>query len=537
MKITKRKLWKHLFRMLMIGLLFCSVSAYAVSYTVSGQVMRITTEDAEDDAIPDAVLTGEYYPYPHIRIYNSVTNMLLAEGDGGQNGQFTILFTAPAGLSIQCRVFRVIDGMATELPAARSGINTFTSIPAIKWVALKVTADHLDEYGAGGFVPYPGVGVVFTRVGRVEIPYIEQAAGNALRGLAHYATAADSLVAVNRGIPVFRKAPFGGKLLIYGSFGNPGGGLCPTPGSTIDWYRVKIQRISPTIGTAFYCMDYLSKIRTEVITSPFSVGAYSEKIGPFTGELSDATAVPGLFRVNRDVTGPIVNYFYSYPDLRVNWNSGANNGLYRISLEYYMQTGTTAAGKPVVQQFSSTCFTGTSPDPDVALHEIYLNVNNQSLQTHFDHIFISRDDPSSSNPADRRYYADGGSETGSIAGAYDFNDEGLCSIMDLESKYDVDFYFTAHHAGSFMRSYDLHIRSNDSGVNITPVNESFVSHTPGTSILWEGTPAAGTHFRVPLSSFTDPCAYVYTLNSYSRIQNGVYYLQYHHPYKAYYVIP
>jgi len=67
--------------------------------------------------------------------------------------------------------------------------NTFPGVGQFTAVGLRVASDELIEYGALGFVSTPGVGLVFTRVGKVEIPFISQntAPGSlALAGLADF---------------------------------------------------------------------------------------------------------------------------------------------------------------------------------------------------------------------------------------------------------------------------------------------------------------------------------------------------------------
>jgi hypothetical protein len=505
--------------------------------------------------ISDSALTGEVWPFVRVKIYDQNSGKFLGEADAGSNGQFTVIFALPAAPNpdIECRVYKVVDGDSELLPPAREGINSFTSLAPHDGVGLlKVVSDEIIAYGDEGFRTYDGVGIVFTRVGKVEIPYISQdtalsTAGNrAMAGLADFTLPVPSGVtdgivrAGELGIHPFKKAPFGGRLLIFGDFGLPGGACT---GDQIDFYQVEIRKVnetSPVIsydGPEILWKDPMSKTKTEVTVWPtVSVKATTEKIGPYNGtEFPVMTPIDGLYRVNRNVVGGITSIFYSFPDLRMNWVSSNFDGLYEISLRYFKKVGGTLEA-PVVQEIPMTCF-ASSPPPDeakwVALHKLILRVNNQPLNVHFDHIYLKH------NTTGHYYAGEGNPDVPGLGGAYDFNDEGLCEIMNLQSTYDVEIHFTAHHVGQYMREYELWAAPNDDpNAKINFALDSFDSgsNTTATDPLWEGTPPGGD-IELNKSSFPKNCAYIFHLRGNSRLQNGYNHIQWRHPLKAYYVNP
>ena len=530
-----------LFSFLLMGTLS---TVEAVDYYVFGQVFQISSEDAANASIVASDLTGDSYPFAHIRIYDQESGALLGDSDAGQNGQFTVIFDLPAGSSpdIECRVYRVVDGESTLLPDARDGINSFTGIGQFHGVGLKVVSDEIIDYGDAGFRSYPGVGLVFTRVGKVEIPYISQDTTLVVRPVAGLADfTGNETRASELGVYPFKQAPFASRLLIFGDFGLPGG-ICT--GDQIDWYQVKIKKIRETGPISYESeidwKDPMHKTKTEVTTVPMlSVKATTEKIGPFDGALDDPFTVIvetdpiyGLYWVNRNEVGVATNIFYSFPDLRVNWLSNAANGLYELSLVYFKEVGRTSDNKPIVQEIPATCFAGSPPPADaadVALHKLVLRVNNQPLNVRFDHIYLK-------DPTSNEYFAgEGNPDTSIIGDALDFNAEGLCDIMHLQNKYQVEVHFTAHHEGQYLDYYNLYAISNDNNVTVNFDYEKFTDHTTATNPLWAGTPASGKSELK--GGFTKDCAYRFRLRTNSRLQDGYHRIQWAHPDRAYYVMP
>jgi hypothetical protein len=514
-------------------------AAAVTNHYVLGQVFEIASRAAADPSIPAANLTGSPFPYVWVRVYDQASGNLLGETFSGSNGQFTVGFAAAGSPSIECRVYRGLDGAATLLPAARPGMNTFPAAGPFLITALRVVSDERVQYGDAGFRSYPGVGLVFTQVGNVEIPFISQdttLAHRPVAGLADFTHDPDNR-AGELHVPAFVQAPFAGGLLIFGDFGEPGGACA---GSSIDWYRVWIKKVSetapdpPSYESQLLLLDPLSKIRTEVTTFPtVSVRNTTQILGPLNGTLEIATSpINGLYAVNRNQVGGAVNTFYSFPDLRMNWVSSGANGLYEISLEYFQETGRTADNRPIVHQLPASCFVGSVPSAaaaGVALQKLILRVDNHDLRVQFDHIFLR-------NRFTGRYAAATGPDVTTIVGALDFNADGLCDILHLGNHYEPEIRFTARHEGGYMGSYSLAAGSNDGSVSVSFVpTESFTAHTTSTNPLWEGTPPTGQIVRH--GGFTKACAYLFALSASSRLQNGYGYVQSSAPGRAYYVTP
>jgi len=544
-------------------LLGVAATAAATDYVVFGKVMQISEQDATDPVIDNADLLGDGFPFAHVRVYDVATADLLGEADAGMNGQFNLSFTLPASAPaprILIRAFDQLDGHSDQLAGAREDINLFPAggggISTGQLAYVKITSDTALEYNDKGFRPYPGVGLVFTRVGKVEIPEISQTpATSAAGGLFGLADIDDAARAAELGVSQFQRAPFAGQLKMFGDFGKPGGLACP--GTQIDWYQVLIEPVDydgSSLGTAVPWQESMSKRRTEVVTAPsLSVHVTTQKIGPFKGFLDNpatpgvdaGTAVSDLYWVNRNEVGAFSTTIFSYPDLRVNWTSSLYNGWYKVSLVYYQQLGQTAAGEPILRTLPmSTCFANGVPSgdaDDVALHQLYLRVDNHPLSASFDGIYLR-------NRATGDYYLEGGADT-TRSLATDFNDEGLCKIMYLQNAYDVEVDYTAWHSGGFLRSYSLDATSNDRTTTVWFSNESFADHTSDADPIWYGRAAGDPPFyRVPEPAngavqqpsgdlFDHACAYDFDLVAHTRLQNGYNYVRWSHKERAYYVDP
>ena len=521
-------------------LLGASGTASAVDYFVFGQVFQISTQDAEDEAILDSALTGRSFPYPQVQVFDAGTGTLLGQADAGQNGEFTVTFDLPPGSSpdVECRVYLVIDGGARLIPAARAGINTFPGVGQFTAVGLRVASDELIEYGALGFVSTPGVGLVFTRVGKVEIPFISQntAPGSlALAGLADFGS--DPARAAELGLPVFRQAPFASLLQVFGDFGLPGFACA---GDQIDWYRVTVEKLpepgDPSTYT-FLWQDPMSKIATTVTTLPtLTVTHATRKIGPFDGFVDDPATVPvdegdplgGLYWVNRNQVGGVTNVFFSFPDLRLNWVSNAQNGLLRLSVIHYRQVGTAPTGEPILEELPSSCFA-----PALAPHrQLHVRVDNHALVASFDHIYL-RDTQGTASPADDTFFAGSGNpDSATTAGAFDFNGEGLCEIVDLASTYQVEVHYTVEHQGGYLLNYQLNARSNDGASNVLFAQDAFNAAVTPADPIW-----AGPGSTLARQAGFARCGYDFDLTAVSRLHDGYNFVQSANPERVYYVEP
>lgn len=523
-----------------VMLLAGTIPAHAVEYIVFGQILQVDPEDAEDEDLTDAALSGDPRPYARVRLYDVDTGLLLGEADAGDNGVFTVRYDRPAGSSpnLDCRVFHLVEDPDTAvqearvLPAARQQINTFSSVDQYQGVTLKVLADDQLDYGDAdemtGFVTTPGVGLVFTRVGRVETQFIAQNT-TAVGGLADFGS--DPSAPGNLGVPDFRQAPFAGRLFVYGDFGLPSDTVACS-GYSIDYYRILIE---PMGGTAQAWSQPLLKTRTQVTTVPsFSVVHQRVPVGPFDGQLSGPmTAEEDLYLVNRNDTGGPTSTFWSFPDQRVNWNTekwdgGVADGLYEISVEYFTYVSG-PADAPVVEQIPSTCFT----PPSAPVGTFLLRVDNGALTATFDAIYLWN--PSTMrylrNPALPQQPGDTATETPAEARALDFNTTALCEIMDLQSQYQVEIHYTVSHAGGYLRSYSLTASPNDGSSGVSFESESFTAHTTPGNPVWNG-PGSDDRAR---TGFQD-CAYIFDLVARSRQQNGIVYVQGKHPRRTYYVL-
>ncbi|MCP5045767.1 MAG: hypothetical protein GY940_01245 [bacterium] len=505
-----------------------STNLLAVDYVVFGQVFRVTSDElaekqqAADDAdisLDLNTLEKQGLPFVHIRIYNKTSGKLLAEGDAGINGQFNItvsLTTPPPGPDVECRVYKAADGQFLQQPEVKTGVNTIIGIGAFNQAKLMVINDDIIDYEDALGPTDPGVGLLFSRVGKVTVNYIDQDAASGLnRGMADVPAAAPAY------IPRFKRAPFGGGLLIFGDFGT----LKPAcAGKTIDWYKVTVTNL--TTPSVITLKDNLSKVKTTVSSSaPLTVTNSTEKLGPYTGKDNITLAnIDGLYKVNKN-TGTV---FYSYPDLRMYWNTSGQNGLYEITVEYYHKTGGTPT-QPVVEKLSAACFDPVAPNTPIG--KLIVRVNNQPLDVTFDGIYLKT--------GGGTYYEVSGSK-------YDFNKEGLCSIMNLKVpqplpqppiKYGIEIDFTAHHTGNYMRSYSLSAISNDKAVNVSFDSQGYATHVSAADPRWFGTAVAGDTKFQAFGSFPQACAYIIDLIATSRVQNGYNYIQRVHKRRAYYIDP
>lgn len=547
---------------LLLGL---ASAASATDYFVFGKVVRISSEKVADAGITDGDLTGDDWPFTHVQAYDQGSGALLGESDAGQNGQFTVTFSLPAAAPaprVEVRAYEVVDGDSRLLPAAREGINLFPQgtggISTAQLAFVKMESDDLLEYGPGGFRPYPGVGLVFTRVGNVEIPEISQTPvpANPAGGLFGLADIADAARASELGVPQFRRAPFAGRLMVFGDFGLPGGIACP--GTQVDWYQVNIEPVDhagASVGPSFPLQDPISKRRTQITVLPsLHVQVTTENIGPREGFLdgdpspgvSAGTPQSNLYWVNRNETGAVTNTIYSFPDLRVNWVSSLHNGWYKLSLTYFQEVGR-EDGKPILHPLPmASCFTNGVPSgdvDDVALHQLFLRVDNHPLATRFDGIFLRR-------RSNGLYFAGTGSaDVAAKEDAVDFNQGGLCEIMELTGAFDVEVDFTARHEGGFLRGYGLAATSNDQTTTVFFAGDDFNGHTTAANPIWHGTPAGGVSvFSVPDpppdgplqpsgTLFDHRCVYTFGLSAASRLQNGLDWVQEQTLQRSYYVEP
>ncbi len=521
-------------------LLFAGASwAQAAPYFVFGQIMQITEAQAADEEIEDEDLLGAGHPYGLVRVFDADSGAALGQAFANEQGVFTVQYEAPLGSTrnITCRVsVAMTDPVADlELPAAREGINTFSAVGQFFGSSLRVIPPEyllyrdLTEAGGVGLHAWPGVGIVFTRVGKVEIPFIEQDPADAKAGLADYASdTPDPVTGKTRHEEIylsgFRDAPFSRGLLIFGDFGEADGlpAECPAPfpGEDVDYYQVSIKELPGAPDSEIVWQQPMTKLRTTVTTAgPISVTSDRPKIGPFT---DNSGTIHGLYWVNRNLGEPGFQTIYSFPDQRVNWNTGSwqgapANGLYEITVKYYDQTGGTLES-PQVVEFPSGCFADTPPAGGLGLNKLLLRVDNRDMIFGFNHIWLK-------HFSTDKYFKPGSLDVDNAVadGALDFNAAGLCEIMELEGQYDVEIDFTAHHP-EFMRYYYLTAKPND-GSTVTWVERDYTPPPPlagSDAVNWSG--VADNDVTASKDLFAK-CGYIFRLRAGSRLQNGYDYVQ------------
>jgi len=546
--LTMKLLWIPVF----LSLIFItSAPTFADPYFVYGQVFQLSQVDADDEAIDDADLLGDARAYVTVKAFDSDSNTFLGQAIADQDGIFTVQYDKPAGSisNIHFRVYQEVTDPGTdeELLPARENINKFESVRQFFGAGLRVISDELVSYGADGLTTYPGVGIVFTRVGKVEIPFIEQDITEPLVGLADFSSdTPDPMSGLYRyqelHVKPFKHAPFARGLLIFGEFGLPGGACT---GDEINYYRVKMRKYNETTSsweTPQYWSQSMRKMQTLVTTVPtISVNSSLVPVGPFDGtDFSTSATVEELYWVNRNVLGGATNTFYSFPDLRINWRTrNLSDGIYEISMEYYKYISG-SADAPVVEKLNDApggCFAGPVPPTGAeGLHRLIVRINNQPINVKLDHIYL-KDNSSGGGYLPKS----GSSDVSDPADALDFNAEGLCAIMELENKYDVEVHFTAHHPGNYMRYYNLRAKPN-ACPRVTFVSEVYPEANIASPVFpsgatppdWQGTALTGTVATAPKASF-GKCGYIFTLSGSSRLQNGYNYVQWRHPQRAYYV--
>ncbi|MCP4896346.1 MAG: hypothetical protein GY906_05170 [bacterium] len=535
--ITERFLNTTL-RLAMLGLILLATAstADAVEYWVSGQVVQVNAEAAQDEDVSDVALSGAPRPFARVRLIDADTETVLGEIDSDSNGQFTVRYDRPLGSTpnVRVRVVHLVEDEATSLveayvlPPARDDINTFDSAPRFLLATnIKVLAEDSLDYGnmsaEEGLVSTPGVGLVFTRVGKVETQFITPQDASSLGGLADFTS--DPSAPASLGVPNFIRAPFGGQIFVYGDFGLPQDACT---GEQIDYYQVTITKPG---GTQHVFKQPLPKTKTIVSpVPPVTIVHQRGPVGPFSGT-DGALTVDGLYWVNRNNLA--ANTFYSFPDLRLNWktyqlldpsdsSSGPENGVYEINVKYYKKL----AGdidNPTIDELDPGCFMAPTP----LVGRIFLHVENRPITASFDHIYLK-------NPGNGRYLASDGSEVAGTGGALDYNFEGLCNVMALESTYEVEIHYTVNHPGGFLRSYALTASPNDSSVSSVTFQalEGFGTHTTVANPrpVWNGPGSTSD-----MAGGFDTCAYIFDLVAGYRQHDGERYRNGEHRRRTYYV--
>jgi len=521
------------------ALLSLATAAGADPYVLYGQVFQIAPEAAADETLDASALPlGPTMPYVRVKVVHPDTGDELGTPVyAGATGNFTAPFNAPAGATVEVRVYRVIEGEAERIPDARENINQLTLASPATGMAVKVASAEQLSFAPASPAYGTSIGIVFTQIGLVEIPYISQDLTRPDKGRIGLADLSGDLVrADEQNLPdnpitsawnaVFKDAPFGGRLHLFGGFGQTSG-VVPCIGD-IDWYRVKIRPVSfdgagnPVYGASTYGTDLLRKTRFEIDYVPtFSADAYLETIGPYAGEdltTGSAVAVSNLYRAAVFSSTSPSTVIYSNADMRYSWVTGSLSGLYEVSLEYYRHVGGTDTDPDVVR-IPDSCFSGTLPPADaakVALHKLLVRIDNTPLTSGFDGLYIKTGATRSIN-----YLAPG----------------NRCDILELGPGSTIEIDYKARHNGGYLRSYSLSATSN-AGSTVLFAGDDYGSHV-AAGPLWEGqgTAALPVVTAANLTPFPEKCAYIFDLTVRGRIQNGYSYLQHHHHRTAFYLDP
>lgn len=535
-----------------LALLAIPAAAGADPFILYGQVFQIAPDSAADESIAAAALpTGRPMPFVRLQAVDAVTGASRgAEAFAGATGNFTLHLEAPAGSSAAIRISRVIDGEVERIPDARDDINTFALTSPAAGVAVKVASDETLLLGPGSNISAPSVGIVFTQVGLVEIPYISQdltrpdkqrigladLSGDLTRAAEQNLPSAASAASSNA---VFKDAPFGGLLHVFGAFGR----VVPPCTGTIDWYRVKFRPVSfdaagnPVYHDAEFGADLLRKMRFEIDYSPFRARAFLETIGPFDGDdvtSGSTVSIDKLYRVNPLPTSPGQTVVYSMADQRYGWYTGSRSGLYEISLEYFQRLPGGSDTHPRVVRIPDSCFSGVLPPEDAArfaLHKLLVLLDNTGLASGMDGLFVRT---GGGGPRSFNYLEPG----------------HRCDIIDLPAPDDtIEIDFKAWHNAGYLRSYSLSAVSN-AGDDIAFASDNYDNHS-GCGPLWRGgtavcptiaPPVAAPPAGVPVITATNMspfprCAYIFDLVVRRRTQNGYGYVPGAHHRQTYYVNP
>ncbi len=536
-------LWGVLLGILLLGL---APAAGAIEYWVSGQVLQVSAESAEDETVPDAGLDGVPRPWVRVRLFDLDTETLLGEVNSDENGQFTVRYDRALGSApnVECRVVYLVEDPDTSLTEAfvlrpaREGINSFSAVDRFFLsTKVKILADESLAYGSmdeeAGLSGSPGLGAIITRVGKVEIQFIEQET-TAVGGLADFSS--DPSAPGSLGVPDFRKAPFGGHVDVFGEVGPPSA-TCAS-GNQVDYYRVLMRKPGESTWRVF--KQPLIKTKTIVSTTlPLTILHQRGPVGPVT---ESGGVIDGLYWVNRNdlTSSPGTYVVYSFPDLRMAWKthkrldpgdatSGPANGLYEIRFEYYQHISG-LLDDPTVSLIDLGCFlaptdlTTIPASPKTApVGQLFLRVENRAITATFDHIYLK-------DPGTLLYFT--GGTDGPVASAHDFNSVGLCDVMALASKYQVEIHYTVDHPGGYLRNYRLTTSPNDP-TKFAPIfvpTDSFQSHTSATDPLWGGPGSDDA-----MAGGFETCAYIFDLRASYRQQNGHRYRFGAHRRRAYYV--
>ncbi len=322
---------------------------------------------------------------------------------------------------------------------------------------------------SGGVGVIPGSGYVFTTIGNLPTAFITQSSANAsyLQGTANVT----SSQATDYQIPQYQNSPFGSKIWLHGLFGAD---------DNVTHYKIQAGKWNgdtpPSSGSFFDITDSLYKIYYfyNIITHEWV--PVSTKVGPNTVE-----GVSNLYTYTS--TG-----FWSHLDLRMIWNTRAvADGKYTLRIKgYHQETGSMSDVTPANAQ------------------ELIVLVENSPLTCEIEAVKYDSSSP---------YWTVG--DDGEIQ---------ECAIINLGSvRENLRFKINASHPDGFLRQFTLDAIAgkNDHRGTIKTMTYNFADGP-----LWPG--VTGMEFGSDVPTFQDwkRCAYQFRLRTWSRVNNGYYYIYY-----------
>lgn len=522
-------------------LLLMPLAAFADNFVVWGRAYSATPLVAGEDApnnplsdVPAEQIIGKDLIAQVSR--NLVKVKVIATSDGTELGSFMtrhdggylVSFNAtpdtPSGISVRL----VVEELATSKTLLSSGDVVLSAWPTPNIRFLLVNEDLSELSGDIEYPSPPGPGQytgIFTRVGKVELPSINQGSGSN-KGLA----TVSETVSNQLGIPRYENAPFGGRLYLFGAFSQDLYSPPPpalVPGATQIYYKIRID--SDTNPTS-YMRDALFKTKYTVNFTTGSVDTERVKLGPgnwdsLSGCIEDG--VPVCYKLTQVASDPSV--FWSFPDLLANWNTASFNGNYRVILK--------EVGMAVPSSFVDVDYT----DLKLRLDNIAPVARIEPLDA------IDADDPTPRiyipDPAAPGISGDlQSTRLGDFPDDYAGTANPICAILNLEgpvgSKY-LAFKITAYHANGFLRHWKFHYKRNDSAYQ-THIGKTYQGGTMddvgGQQLSSSATDVHGfqNQFLYLNNDYLQPsdpeastgsCGYRFAIRASTRTTNGYHYLR------------
>lgn len=517
----------------LLFLLVMPVTVDAVNYYVWGRVYSAVPLEAGEEmpvnplssvfsGSPDQIIGEDLIPMVS---RNLVKVSVVKDSDGEEleeyivhhDGGYMISFDEPAGgVSIRLVVEELVNGkiLLESEP--------FTAMPwSTPNIRYLLVPESLSEIGKdrefAPAAPPPAIyTAIFTRVGKIEVDYIDNTEGW---------VNIDSTVSGQLQIPEYEDAPFGGNLYIFGAFSQD---LYPLSDlSTLSgvYYRIKVDL--PGGGTE-YISDELWKTKYTVDLSAGKVISNRVKLGPHKlGAQENCYFLTPIASSN--------NEFWSFPDLVALWRTGGRNGKHTITIEVEGVT-------------PSTDFKGID---DYTYKTLLLDNVAPVAQI----LPLEPGDPDTP-----RVYTPGtavptpikieNSRLGGYPGDYGGTADATCMIFNIQgtpTQY-VAFKLTAKHSNGYMRYWYFEYERNDHNNEILVGRKysggGMIQYLSGIRIT--DSPSVTTGFEDKFlyldASYLEPsgmslggCAYRFVIRAATRTTDGYNYLRWSHDQDLHYV--